>query len=196
MIPHSRKVADSTRRLDLLEAQIRQLKIEFDKFFNGAVKIPPEELRTKVQRRFQKIRTHPMRTFADRFRLSTLETRFNVLNELFNRRLRETELAARKKALPPKADKRLLDALEGIDLGSADDGEAVAALHEALYRFAASGAHPDLESFRDLLQTKIETLRQETECELVQFRVAAAGNQLQLRAKPVPHGDHHERAAT
>ena len=35
--------------LDLLERQLRQLQIEWDKFFGGAERKPPTDLRTKVE---------------------------------------------------------------------------------------------------------------------------------------------------
>jgi len=185
MIPHSRKVTDAKRELDRLEEAIRGLKIEFDKFFNGATAIPPEELRTKIQKRFQLMRIRKMRGFADRFRLNSLETRFNVFNELWNRRLREIERAALRRSSSPAPTARALDPFAGINLDGTGNREQVEALYNELYSSSGRSKKTDFDSFRKYLDTQIDRLRDKTGCDQVQFRVAGEGNRLKLKAKPI-----------
>jgi hypothetical protein len=185
MIPHSRKVADSKRELDLLERAIRDLKIEFDKFFNGARPVPPEDLRSQIQRRFQRLRGRRMRAFADQFRLNTLETKLNVLNEYWNRRLREIERAAQRRPpshLPAASGP---DAATGINLDGTSNRAQVEALYNKLYSSSGRRKKTDFDSFRSYLDTQIVKLREKTGCKQVQFRVTGEGGSLKLKAKPV-----------
>ena len=185
MISHSRKVAASKGELDHLEQSIHLLKIEFDKFFNGALPIPPEELRTKVQRTLKRLRTRRMRTFADRFRLNTLETRLNVLSELWNRRLREIDRAAQRRPAASAARPGALDPVAGISLDGTGNREQVEALYNELYSSSGRRKKTDFDSFRSYLDVQIVKLRKKTGCEQVQFRVSGQGDTLKLKAKPI-----------
>jgi hypothetical protein len=185
MIPHSRKVADSRHKLDNLEQAIRLLKIEFDKFFNGATPIPPEELRTKVQKQLQRLRTLRMRTFADRFRLTSLETRLNVFNELWNRRLREMDRTAQRRPATQTPGTRAIDPAAGINLEDTASRAQVEALYNELYSSSGRRKKTDFDSFRSYLDTQITKLRAKTGCDQVQFRVSGNGNRLKLKAKPI-----------
>lgn len=185
MIPHSRKVVDSKRQINRLEDTLRVLKIEFDKFFNGATAVPPEELRTKIQKMFRRLRSRRIQSAADRFRLGSLETRFNVFNELWNRRLREIERAALRRPVAPVHATRALDPFAGINLEGTGDREQVEALYKELYSSSGRNKKTDFDSFRRYLDTQIDRLRENTGCEQVQFRVAGTGSQLKLKAKPI-----------
>lgn len=185
MVPHSRKLKNPKRELDRLEAALTELKIEFDKFFNGALAIPPERLRTDVERRFRLLRTQRFRAFADRFRFNGLETRLNVLNELFNRRLREAERAARRSDHAQGTPKSGPDPFAGVDLGTGNNQEAAEALYRELYRSSGRGRKIDFASFEQYLDNQLERLRKKTGCERVQFRVSGSGRKLKLKAKPI-----------
>ena len=185
MIPHSRKVTDSKRELDLLERAIRDLKIEFDKFFNGARAIPPEDLRTRIQHRFQRLRGRQMRAFANQFRLNTLETKLNVLNEHWNRRLREMEHAAQRRSPAHLPAARGPDPASGIDLDGTSNRAEVEALYNELYSSSGRSKKTDFDSFRSYLDTQIVKLREKTGCKQVQFRVTGEGSNTKLKAKPI-----------
>ena len=66
-----------------LANDIRRLKIDFDRFFNGAVKIPPEQLRKRIRDQLQDLRSIHIRSVGLRFRLNNLEARFNTFSVLF-----------------------------------------------------------------------------------------------------------------
>ena len=186
MIPHSRKLADPRRELDRLEREIHNLKIEFDKFFNGARAIPPEELRTKIHTRLKLLRGRRMRTFADQFRLNTLETRLNVLNELWNRRTREIEqVAQRRRSATSSSAATSLDPVSGISLDGTANREEVEALYNELYSSSGRRKKTDFDSFRTYLDGQITQLREKTGCRQVQFRVSGEGSKLKLKAKPI-----------
>ena len=58
--------------LDQLGRDIRQLQIDFERFFNGGLPLPPEELRTRIQGQLRTLRNTNVTTVAESFRLGDL----------------------------------------------------------------------------------------------------------------------------
>jgi hypothetical protein len=77
--------------IDYLAGEIRQLRVDFERFFSGALLAPPDELRRRVQARLRQLRSLNSMSAVDRFRLGDLEARHNSYDELFTRRLRDRE---------------------------------------------------------------------------------------------------------
>jgi hypothetical protein len=185
MIPHSRQDDDPKPELDGLEAAIRELKVEFEKFFNGAVRIPPESLKTNIEARFRRLRTQPLRLFSDRFRLTSLEARFNSLNELFNRRLREIEKGSRPGDVHVKERSEVLDPFSGLELRDSADRKAAEVLYRELYRSSGRSRKVDFDTFQQFLGKQIESVRKKTGCRRVRMWISGEGEELRLRARPV-----------
>ena len=173
---------DVNEALREIDDEIRRLKVDFDRFFNGALPFPPEERRENLKRLLRRARGARLKTFADRFLLNTLEARFNTLSELFNRRLREMETSGGGAPRPPR---ERLDPRSGVVLGRKPDLEAVSALYNQLYSSAGRRAKTDFDSFQSYLRKQIEALHRRTGCEQIRFRVADAKGQPTLKAKPL-----------
>ena len=77
--------------IDQLGRDIQQLRIDFERFFSGALPWPPDELRGRIKGELRGLRNSSQATAVDRFRLGDMEARFNSYNELYNRRLRDVE---------------------------------------------------------------------------------------------------------
>ena len=170
--------------LDLLSKEIRQLQIDFERFFNGGLPFPPDELRARIQTQFRGLHNLNATSAVDSFRLGDLEARFNTYNELFNRRLREREEGRHQPVRPVATERRLYDPMSGIVLGTTIDPEAA----EALYQGLASGAGApkfDLDSFQSYLQRQVAALHEKTGCTQVQFRLAAEDGRIKLKARPI-----------
>lgn len=177
---------DLERRLGQLAEAIEQFRVDGERFFNGNLAVPPEELRTRLQAMLRELRGVQMRAAADQYRLGSLEARFNSLSELFGRRLREREEGrgahpARPVAASPA---RELDARSGIELRDARDATAVEAIWSGLAA-AGGGRRLELETFRDYLARQIDEIRAKTGASSVQFRVVEEEGRLKLKAKPV-----------
>lgn len=185
--PPRRSPAAIAEALDHVDRDIRQLRIEFEKFFNGGVHVPPEELRMRVQGSIRSLRNLNLTSAVENFRLADLEARFNSYNELFNRRLRDQEegrqLGHRPSPAAPAA--RVFDPERGVVLGARLEGEAVQALYESLAKGPGDGPRFDLESFRTYLSKQVAAIQQKTGCAEVQFRVAAEDGRLKLKARPL-----------
>jgi len=170
--------------LDGLERSIGELKVEYEKFFNGARAVPPEDLREAVRDRIRALRNANPRGLAYRFRLGQLEARFVSLGELWTRRLREAEegrppATATFERAPP------LDPLRGVVVGGRVETEAAEALYAGLA--TAPGGSPgfDLESFRAYLEQQVGAIREKTGCERVRFRLEPEGGRMKLKARPL-----------
>jgi hypothetical protein len=171
--------------LDQLATDIRRLQIDFERFFNGGLPVPPEELRIRLQTQIRNLRTLTLSS-VDSFRLGDLEARFNSYNELFNRRIRDREEGRHHTLRPvPAAEKPRYDPAAGIVFGASVDPAAVEALYQGL---ASRGEGPkfDLDSFQTYLARQAAALREKTGCNEVQFRLADEDGKLKLKARPVP----------
>ena len=182
--------------IDRLAGEIRQLRVDFERFFSGALLIPPDELRRRVQADLRQLRNVNAMTAVERFRLSDLEARHNSYDELFSRRLRDREEGRRRAgqtavAAPPSPPPARYDPGAGIVIGHEPDPRAVAALYDGLTTVGAAGGSGegprfDLASFGSYLQRQAAAIRDKTGCAEVQFRLAAEDGKLKLKARPVP----------
>jgi len=172
---------------DQVGRDINRLRVDFERFFNGALPLPPDELRGRVQAQLRNLRGMNLLTAVDNFRLGDLEARFNSYNELFNRRLRDLEEGRHLAARPvPAPAPRRLDPEGGIVFGDRIDPEGVEALYQGLA--AAPGdtvSRVDLDSFQKYLTRQVAAIREKTGCSQVQFRLATEDGKLKLKAKPV-----------
>lgn len=172
--------------LDQLARDIRQLQIDCERFFNGGLPVPPEELRNRIQAQIRSLRTLKITATLDSYRLGDLEARFNSTNELFNRRLRDREEGRHPGVLHAVPERRRYDPREGITLGGSFDPDAVEALYQGLASRPGDGPKFDLDSFEKYLARQVAALREKTGCDQVQFRLAEEEGKLKLKARPIP----------
>ena len=171
-------------QLASIEKDMRLLRIEFDRFMVGAVRIPPEELRLGIERRIRTMRQARVRSSVERFRLGTVEASFNTLRELHGRRLREIESGKSARHKTVTSGPRL-DAGRGFEIGDKSDRSAIEALYESLYGHSGRTSKVDFGSFERHVTKQIARLREKTGCAKVHLRVAHEGETLKLKAKPV-----------
>ncbi len=170
--------------VDRLASAIEELRIEYERFFNGALPTPPLVLRDRLQRKLRLVREQPLLSALDRFRLSQLEARFNSLGELNNRRLKEKEEGRSHPIFDLAPARPHLDAEAGIVLGQQPSQDAVEALYQGLYRTSGDLTY-DLESFRRYLDRQLESIREKTGCQEVCFRLVQEDGQTKLKARPI-----------
>lgn len=76
------------KQLGKLDDDVRRLKIEFDIFFNGAVKRPPLEARARLESQIKRMLDNRALSYAQRYKLNSLVGRFTSYRELWRRTLR------------------------------------------------------------------------------------------------------------
>jgi hypothetical protein len=77
--------------LDALERAIRQIQIDWDRFFSGIDKKPPNDAKTRLEALIRRHANAEIRNNTERFRYQTLTARYNTLNELWSKKLRLRE---------------------------------------------------------------------------------------------------------
>ncbi|MEO7673270.1 MAG: hypothetical protein ABIU09_04240 [Pyrinomonadaceae bacterium] len=76
------------KQLVRLEDDIRKLKIDFDIYFNGTSKRPPLEARARLESFIKRMSDNRAMTYAQRYQLNALISRFTSYRELWRRTLR------------------------------------------------------------------------------------------------------------
>lgn len=177
------------RALDHLEQAIESLKVEFERFFNGGLAVPPTELKERVGKDLKRLRERPIQNFADRFRLQQLEARYNAYGELQNRRLRNREegRGPTPSAIVTSAPSQV-DLSEGVVLDARLDSARVEALFAGLVR-QGDGSRFDLDTFRSYLAQQVSAIGAKTGCREVRFRLALEDGKPKLKAKPIAAGE-------
>lgn len=82
------EAAEIDQQLVRLEDDIRKLKIEFDIYFNGGTKRPPLEARARLDAYIRRVSDNRALTYAQRYQLNALVSRFTSYRELWRRTLK------------------------------------------------------------------------------------------------------------
>jgi len=79
------------RELTILESELRRLEAEYNQYFAGRLPRPPVETRRRVTGLVRQLDRQRLSNYAERFRFSTLQSRFQKSIELWDRGLRARE---------------------------------------------------------------------------------------------------------
>ena len=84
--------------LNLLDQQLRRLKIEYEIFFNNPAKRPPTDVEWKVLSLIRKFSDGTRMSFSNRFRYNEMAQRYAVQAELWRKKMRIREEGYRRPA--------------------------------------------------------------------------------------------------
>lgn len=190
--------------LDLLERQLRQLQIEWDKFFGGAERKPPTDLRAKVEALIRAYAYAEIRNNGDRYRYQSLSTRYSTMNELWNKRLRAMEegrpAAHGPKGLhlptapppPPPPERRApataAAAGEFRISRPQEEPDAVRALFDRYLearKQTGEGGAVRFENFEKIISQQASRILGEKGGQAVDFRLETKDGKVTLKARPV-----------
>jgi hypothetical protein len=186
-------VGDSTeiqRELGLLEAELKRLEAESNMFFAGRLPRPPWETRSRVQAIVKRIDRSPINNYGDKFRFSTLQSRFATFIDLWDRGLRAREegragpFAQPKRAVPtqPAVEDRILHVTTFSN--PLHEMDKLHDLYESLAearREVGQDAIP-FHKFADLIKTQVSSLKEKGSPE-VAFRVAVKDGKVNFTAR-------------
>lgn len=82
------KALEIEEQIEKLEDDIRRLKIDFDIYFNGGTRKAPLRQKASLEARIKRINGNRDLSFANRFKLNNLLSRFTSLRELWRRKLK------------------------------------------------------------------------------------------------------------
>ena len=183
------------RDLDLLEKSIRALKLDYERFFSGDVKVPPIPARKSVELLLRRIGNAPVEMVAEGFRLQALQSRFTILSDLWEKKLRAREEGrgpvrpvARPRPVehavpPPQGDTPAPGPVKGSgrgDLKSLFDRYCAA---RAAAGEDASGLRYD--RFEELVKKQAKDIRNATGATRLAFDVQTRGGKVRLVGRPL-----------
>jgi hypothetical protein len=188
--------------LDVLERSLKQLQIEWEKFFGGVEKKPPNDMKGKVEVLIKKYAYAELRNNTERFRYQMLSSRYATFNELWNKRLRAIEEGRpmglhgvhERHAAPPPAFTPAPAARTTSGSGEVrvkDPGGDAEAMRSLFDRFlearkaAGEAGAVKFESFQKVISQQAARILSEKGAQAVDFRLETKDGKVSLKAKPV-----------
>jgi hypothetical protein len=179
------------RDLTRLEAELKRLEAEYNMFFAGRLPKPPWETRSRVDAIVKQYDRAYIQNTADRFRFSTLQSRYAAFVDLWDRGLRAREEGrpgpfAQKRAAQPEEQKRPGDRILHV-AAFRDPLKEMDKLHD-LYeslteaRREVGEAAVPFHKFVDLVKTQVKKLGERGTPE-VAFRVAVKDGKVNFTAR-------------
>ena len=187
-----------------IEGNIRRLGVEWDKFFGGIERKPPNDLKAKVEALFRRTANIEIKNNTERFRYQNLTAKYNTLSELWAKKLRAKEEGKafgmhglKADVLPPPpppvaaARPRAARGANGdeVRVTSAEgDQAAVRTLYDkflAAREAAGERAPVKFDSFQKLIAQQAARILSEKRGQAVDFRLETKDGKVSLKAKPV-----------
>jgi hypothetical protein len=179
------------RDMTRLEAELKRLEAEYNMFFSGRMPKPPWETRSRVEALVKQYDRAYIQNTGDRFRFTTLQSRFAAFIDLWDRGMRAREEGragpfGRKPAQsePPKKgpEDRILRVAAFTD--PVREIEKLTELYESLSeaRREVGEETVPFHKFADLIKGQVSKLRQGGSPE-VAFRVAVKDGKVSFTAR-------------
>ena len=184
--------------LDELDQGLKRLRVEYDQFFLGILKRPPNVLQGRIQKIIVKYANENLRKTAQKFRFNQLNSKYQIYRQQWGRTIRQIEsgtyrghrfkaaLHERERGLVPKNEAPLPEAdtpAPATKSGPMD--QLYDALLAARRRAGESGPDPDRGKVSDLVRKQTAALRAKHPGAKVRFRVAVDGKRAKLVASIV-----------
>jgi hypothetical protein len=193
--------------LNLLDSQLRRLKIEYEIFFSNPSKKPPADVEWKVLAMLRKFSDGAKLSFSQRYRYNEIAQRYAVYSDLWRKksRIREEGYRRPQDALLSVQGVRIQEhvpehhvygvkkAAAGADGGfsvqcsdATAEREKVEQLYNALVdakKKTGEAVSGNLDSFSQFLQKKTAELRKQHRCDAVTYSIELQNGQVKLKAK-------------
>jgi hypothetical protein len=196
--------------LNILDDNMRRLKVEYDVFFGGGSKKPPVELEWRVQSLLKRFSDSQKLNFSERFKYNSIAQRYAIFSELWRQKLRIKEEGYRRpedallaiQGLRTEKERAAARALKQKGPGGPGeptpefvmecgdvtrDMDKVRLLFDAMLdakrRSGEADPHGRFEGFLDFIKLKTEQIRREYQCDAVEFRVEVQDQRVRLKAR-------------
>ena len=174
-----------------LEATLKQLEAEYNMYFAGRLPKPPWETRSRVEAMIKQYDRGHIQNYGDRFRFNTLQTRFHVFLDLWDKSLRAREEgrpgAFGAKPKEPRSEARRAEDKVMHVAAFKDPLKEMDKLHD-LYNSLSEArkeigeAAVPFHKFADLVKTQVTKLTSDGHTE-VAFRVAVKDGKVNFTAR-------------
>ncbi len=190
--------------LNEVERHLSQLRIDFERFFSGELKLMPVQARRRLDNVFRRLWGVEIDRAANRFRLQTLQDRYTSMSDLWDKKQRAREegrrLAPREAPGPAAAPLNAAAIPAPPSEGPADAGTLApvkarprADFRPLFERYRAArqelGEDPSkmsYERFEELVRQKAEEIRRRTGSTKLIFEVRMEGGKVRLVGRSAP----------
>ena len=175
----------------MLEAELKHLEAEYNMFFAGRLPRPPWETRGRVDAMIKRLDRAHISNYGERFRFTTLQTRFSKFADVWDRGLRAREEGRPGPfSQPPRRsdEKRHRPEDRVVQVTTFDDPlrepEKVRQLYNSLAeaRREAGQDAVSFQKFAELIRAQVTALKQKGSAE-VAFRVAVKDGKVSFTAR-------------
>jgi len=185
--------------LEELDQGLKRLRVEYDQYFLGILKRPPEVLQGRMQKIIVKYSNQILRKTHQKFRFNQLNSKFQIYRQQWGRTLRQIESGTyrghRFKAKLHERERQMKQAdADATPMSVAAPPPAgkpgpIDQLYDALLaarrRAGESGPEPDRAKLSEIVKKQTAALRAKHPGAKVRFRVAVDGNRAKLVASVV-----------
>jgi hypothetical protein len=196
--------------LNLLDSQLRRLKIEYEIYFNNPTKKPPTDVEWKVLSLLRKFSEGKL-SFSQRYRYNEMAQRYAIYSDLWRKKSRIREEGYRRpqdallsiQGLRPEEHGPQHKAYGVTSSGAAaapapdqpfsmlcsdtkTERDQVEKLYKALTEAKTKAGEPvsgNLDSFTSFVQKKTDQIRKQYGCHSVEYTVEMQEGQVRLKAK-------------
>jgi hypothetical protein len=196
--------------LNLLDSNLRRLKIEYEIFFNNPTKRPPTEIEWKVLNLLRKFSDGGKMNFSQRYRYNEMAQRYAIYSDLWRKksRIREEGYRRPQDALLSvqgvrEEEHMAAHPVYGVHLATAagteeerpftvqcsdatSEREKVETLYKALSDAKKKAGEPvsgNFDSFSSFVQKKTTQIRKQYGCHSVEYSVEVHDGHVKLKAK-------------
>ena len=197
--------------LNVLDTQLRRLKIEYEIYFSNPQKRPPTDIEWKVLAMLRKFADGGRMNFSQRYRYNEMAQRYAIYSDLWRKksRIREEGYRRPQDALLSVQGVRTTEeelkphhhhaygvghgaaaaaASQAFTLHNVDQGEReqVERLYNTLVaakKKAGENVTGNIDSFQAFVQKKTDQIRKQYKCDNVEYSVELADGQVKLKAK-------------
>lgn len=198
--------------LNVLDTQLRRLKIEYEIYFSNPTKKPPTDIEWKVLAMLRKFSDGGRMNFSQRFRYNEMAQRYAIYSDLWRKKSRIREEGYRRpqdallsvqgvrdasedvKAQHPKAYGVARAAaaaggspphfvLHSVDQNEREQVERLYNTLVAAKRKAGENVSGNIDSFATFVQKKTQEIRKQYHCKAVEYSVELAEGHVKLKAK-------------
>ena len=207
------KPVTTDEELNVLDSQLRRLKIEYEIFFSNPQKRPPTDIEWKVLALLRKFSDGGRMNFSQRYRYNEMAQRYAVYSDLWRKksRIREEGYRRPQDALLSVQGVRVAEdehksqhhPVYGVSHAAAaaagassqpftlhsvdqEEREQVERLYNTLVaakKKAGENVSGGIDSFTAFVQKKTEQIRKQYKCENVEYSVEIADGHVKLKAK-------------
>lgn len=184
--------------LDELDSSLKNLRVQYDQYFLGILKRPPEVLQGRVQKIIVKYANQQLRKTHQKFRFNQLNSKFQIFRQQWGRTMRQIEMGTYKghrfkaklherelgvAAVAAHADEAPLTLPPTTKAGPID--QLYTALVAARKRAGDTGPAPDRAKLAEAVKKQTLALKAKHPGAKVKFKVAVEGNKAKLVASVV-----------